>query len=80
MTLKLQPWQASTLIGICGVFAVGATLAFTNPHRQAYQSYASRQLREYLQDNVCTSAFREFLHKVAARANVLQPLDIRRVR
>ncbi|MFB6277186.1 MAG: DUF4359 domain-containing protein [Halothece sp.] len=63
MTFKLQPWQASTLIGICGVFVVGTTLAFTNPNRQAYQSYASRQLREYLQENVCTQAFGEFLQQ-----------------
>lgn len=61
--IKLQPWQASTLIGICGIFVMGTTLAITNPQRHVYQSYASRQLREYLQENTCPQSFGEFLQQ-----------------
>ncbi|MGQ4647037.1 DUF4359 domain-containing protein [Lyngbya aestuarii] len=43
---------------VCGVALVGlgASLALTNPGRDAYQNYAVEQLSKYLKDEVCTKA------------------------
>jgi hypothetical protein len=51
--MKLQPWQSSTLIGTLAVMGVGMIMALTNPHRQAYQTYAAQQASAYLQENTC---------------------------
>lgn len=52
--MKLQPWQHSTIIGCLGVLGIGTILIFTNPHRNAYQTYAAQQASFYLQENACT--------------------------
>ncbi|AFZ42420.1 hypothetical protein PCC7418_0182 [Halothece sp. PCC 7418] len=52
--MKRHPWQSSTLIGSLAVVGVGIIMALTNPHRNAYKTYAARQASFYLQENACT--------------------------
>lgn len=71
MVMKLQPWQASTLIGSLSVLTMGTLLAFTNPHRSAYQTYAARQASLYLQENACTKAPQLFGNLLQQQCNYL---------
>jgi len=51
--IKLQPWQFSTLIGCIGALGMGTLMTFTNPSRNAYNTYAAEQASYYLQTHTC---------------------------
>jgi len=68
--MKLQPWQSSTLIGSLAVLGVGIILAFTNPHRHAYQNYAAQQASVYLQEQGCTKISNVFGHFLQQQCNL----------
>ena len=48
--------KLKTVLPVAGLVGVGAALAFANPSQSAYEKYATTQLKEYLQDNVCQEA------------------------
>lgn len=46
--------------GIVVLAALGTAMAMTNPSQSDYEEYALEQLTDYLKDNVCTQAPKDF--------------------
>jgi len=58
---KFLGWIALSVTGV--LIGVVGVLASNNPDRAAYETYATRRLSEYLQENVCTSPSLSLLDK-----------------